>query len=164
MIPSSSAATTKERSSAPGNRSKSRNCSTSRKTTPPRLERWSKRTPKVAGNSSPWNSRFTEESASTPIARRPRRERVPLLATAFQGLAALALGISALWVCDRLLGRLNADDDATELEETLILSVAGESDLFDGRRGSRIAADIRAVAGPRASTTAGRRHWSVREA
>jgi hypothetical protein len=58
------------------------------------------------------------------------RERVPLLATAFQGLAALALGISALWVCNRLLGRLSADDDAAELEETLILSVAGESDLF----------------------------------
>jgi hypothetical protein len=62
------------------------------------------------------------------------RERVPLLATAFQGLAALALGISALWVCNRLLGRLNADDDAAELEETLILSVAGESDLFHESR------------------------------
>ena len=62
------------------------------------------------------------------------RERVPLLATAFQGLAALALGISALWVCNRLLGRLSADDDAAELEETLILSVAGESDLFTESR------------------------------
>lgn len=58
------------------------------------------------------------------------RERVPLLATAFQGLAALALGAAALWVCSRMLGRLSTDDDTGELEETLILSLAGESDLL----------------------------------
>lgn len=61
------------------------------------------------------------------------RERVPLLATAFQGLAALALGTAALWVCSRILGRLSTDDDAGELEETLILSLAGESDLLAER-------------------------------
>ena len=58
------------------------------------------------------------------------RERVPLLATAFQGLAALTLGIAALWVCGRLLGRMSSDDDVGQLEETLILSLAGETDLF----------------------------------
>jgi hypothetical protein len=58
------------------------------------------------------------------------REQVPLLATAFQGLAALALGIAALWVCGRLLSRRPDDEGAAELEETLILSLAGESDLF----------------------------------
>lgn len=58
------------------------------------------------------------------------RERVPLLATALQGLAALALGIAALWVCGRLLGRMSSDDDVGQLEETLILSLAGETDLF----------------------------------
>lgn len=61
------------------------------------------------------------------------RERVPLLATAFQGLAALALGAAALWVCGRMLGRLSTDDDTGELEETLILSLAGESDLLAGQ-------------------------------
>jgi hypothetical protein len=58
------------------------------------------------------------------------RERVPLLATALQGLATLALGIAALWVCGRLLGRMSSDDDVAQLEETLILSLAGETDLF----------------------------------
>lgn len=58
------------------------------------------------------------------------RERVPLLATTLQGLAALALGIAALWICGRLLGRMASDDDVGQLEETLILSLAGETDLF----------------------------------
>lgn len=58
------------------------------------------------------------------------RERVPLLATALQGLAALALGSAALWVCCRLLSRMPDDAGAAELEETLILSLAGESDLL----------------------------------
>lgn len=58
------------------------------------------------------------------------RERVPLLATAFQGSAAVLLGIGALWICSRLLGRLASDDGAAELEDALILSVAGESELF----------------------------------
>lgn len=58
------------------------------------------------------------------------REQIPLLATALQGLAALALGVAALWVCSRLLGALSTDDGAEVLEETLILSLAGESDLL----------------------------------
>ena len=58
------------------------------------------------------------------------RERVPLLATALQGLAALALGSAALWVCCRLLSRMPDEAGAAELEETLILSLAGESDLL----------------------------------
>lgn len=61
------------------------------------------------------------------------RERVPLLATALQGLAALALGATALWVCGRLLGQMPDDQGAAELEETLILSLTGESDLFADR-------------------------------
>jgi hypothetical protein len=58
------------------------------------------------------------------------RERVPLLATALQGVAALALGGAALWVCVRLLGNLPDDQGAAELEETLILTLAGESNLL----------------------------------
>lgn len=58
------------------------------------------------------------------------RERVPLLATALQGVAALALGGAALWVCLRLLGSLPDDQGASELEETLILTLAGESTLL----------------------------------
>ena len=58
------------------------------------------------------------------------RERVPLLATALQGLAALALGAAALWVCVRLLGNLPDDQGAAELEETLILTLTGESNLL----------------------------------
>jgi len=61
------------------------------------------------------------------------RERVPLLATAFQGLAALLLGL-ALLVCGRLLGRSSDPGEASDLEETLILAVAGESDLFEDVR------------------------------
>jgi len=59
------------------------------------------------------------------------RERVPLLATAFQGLAALLLGLAALVVCGRLLGSSPVPGEASELEETLILAVAGESDLLE---------------------------------
>lgn len=58
------------------------------------------------------------------------RERVPLLATALQGLAALALGTAALWVCVRLLGNLPDDQGAAELEESLILTLTGESNLL----------------------------------
>lgn len=58
------------------------------------------------------------------------RERVPLLATAFQGLAALLLGLAALVVCGRLLGRTSEVGEMTELEETLILTVAGETNPF----------------------------------
>lgn len=58
------------------------------------------------------------------------RERVPLLATVFQGLAAMALGAAALWVCVRLLGNLTNDQGTAELEETLILTLAGESNLL----------------------------------
>ena len=58
------------------------------------------------------------------------RERVPLLATALQGLAALALGVAALWVCGRMLGGVWNDGDTGELEETLILSLVGESNLL----------------------------------
>jgi hypothetical protein len=58
------------------------------------------------------------------------RERVPLLATALQGLAALALGAAALWVCARLLGSSPNDQGAGELEETLVLTLAGESNLL----------------------------------
>lgn len=61
------------------------------------------------------------------------REQIPLLATALQGLAALALGVAALWVCGRLLGALSTDDGADALEETMILSLAGESDLLAER-------------------------------
>lgn len=61
------------------------------------------------------------------------RERVPLLATALQGLAALALGSAALWVCGRLLSQMPDDAGAAELEETLILSLTGESDLLAER-------------------------------
>lgn len=61
------------------------------------------------------------------------RERVPLLATALQGFAALALGSAALWVCVRLLGNLPEDQGAAELEETLILTLAGESNLLADR-------------------------------
>jgi len=62
------------------------------------------------------------------------RERVPLLATAFQGLAAILLGLAALVVCGRLLGRSADPGEASELEETLILAIAGESDLFEDVR------------------------------
>lgn len=58
------------------------------------------------------------------------RERIPLLATAFQGVAALALGAAALWVCVRLIGRMPDDQGAVELEETLILTLTGESNLL----------------------------------
>jgi hypothetical protein len=58
------------------------------------------------------------------------RQRMPLVATLFQGMAVLMLGTVVLWVCGRLLGRASSDDGATELEETLILSITGESDLL----------------------------------
>ncbi|MBA4017576.1 MAG: hypothetical protein C0483_10425 [Pirellula sp.] len=58
------------------------------------------------------------------------RERVPLLATALEGTAAVTLGVLALLICWRLLGRLSTDDGSPELEEALILSVAGEADLL----------------------------------
>lgn len=61
------------------------------------------------------------------------RRRVPLLATAFRGLAALLLGIAALWICGRLLGGMARDDEVGQLEETLILSLTGESDLLTER-------------------------------
>ena len=62
------------------------------------------------------------------------RERVPLLATAFQGIAALLLGGAALFVCYRLLSRSSDPAEPSELEETLILAVAGETELFEDVR------------------------------
>jgi hypothetical protein len=59
------------------------------------------------------------------------RERVPLLATALQGIAALLLGGAALFVCYRLLSHSPDPAQPSELEETLILAVAGETELFD---------------------------------
>ena len=58
------------------------------------------------------------------------RERVPLLATALQGLAGLLLCGTALAVCVYLLRGLSNDTGAEELEDLLVLEVAGESQLF----------------------------------
>lgn len=77
---------------------------------------------------------LTEQYAAVDADRKAltvARERVPLLATAFQGLAALLLGLAALVVCGRLLGRSAEVGEMTELEETLILTVAGETNPFE---------------------------------
>ena len=58
------------------------------------------------------------------------RERVPLLAMALQGLAGLLLCGAALAVCVYLLRGLSNDTGAEELEDLLVLEVAGESQLF----------------------------------
>lgn len=58
------------------------------------------------------------------------RERVPLLATAFQGMAGLLLSGAALAVCVYLLRGLSKETGAEELEDFLVLEVAGESQLL----------------------------------
>ncbi len=58
------------------------------------------------------------------------RERVPLLATALQGLAGLLLCGVALAVCSYLLRGLSKDTGAEELEDLLVLDIAGETQVF----------------------------------
>lgn len=74
-------------------------------------------------------SRDTLEADRQAVAA--ARQRLPLLATALQGIGAILLGILALGVCGYLLVSARQTDPSGELEETLLLELAGESALFE---------------------------------
>lgn len=62
------------------------------------------------------------------------RERVPLLATAFQGGAVLLTCALGLGVCGWLLSGVSKPDSDGELEDLLVLEVGGESTPLSSSR------------------------------
>jgi hypothetical protein len=70
------------------------------------------------------------------------RERIPLLAAALEGSVTAALIVVTFWLCGRLLLPETDGAVAGELEEQLLLSVAGESYLLTAPDASpRLAAE-----------------------
>jgi len=58
------------------------------------------------------------------------RQRVPLLANFLQGSGLVVLGALALLICGYLLVAARRNDPGSELEETLLLELGGESTLL----------------------------------
>ncbi len=58
------------------------------------------------------------------------RQRLPLVAAAFEGAAATVLGILALGVAGYLLLNAGRAEPSAEIEEVLLLEIAGESNLL----------------------------------
>ncbi len=75
------------------------------------------------------------------------RQRLPLLTIAFHDAAAIALGILALGISGYLLLKSERDEVHEDLEEVLLLEIAGQSKLLSGQGVARSSpSDVLALA------------------